>query len=226
MELLSVYIHCSSLKAMYEFYRHQLGFDCGLTRDRLEVDAGKGRLVFTHKKNFKGGYHYAFAIDVLDMPQAFSFLRTRTSLFYSFDDDSYIANFRNWKAKSLFFSDPDGNVVEFIGRKEDSIPEAGIEDFSPARIIRPAEIGLGTTNSGALKMQLRREAALEPMLRGDEGFCPVGNPEGLFIVSSVQRCWFPTREQVRPLPVSAIFMNHGRKYRLTHDAERTEISPA
>jgi len=222
MLLREVHIHCASLRTMYAFYRKQMGMQCGLTTERLTVIAGSTKLIFTPKKNFHGGYHYAFSIPEGALSGALAFLKKNTSMFYSYDDDSYIADFPKWKARSLFFSDADGNVVELIARKGDG--EYTDENFDVAAIISLSEIGLGCQSPRHLAMQLRAQAGLEEYDKGRDYFKAVGDRYGLFILSSPVRNWYPSTLPTKLLETRVLFENLGKFYDLQHTPDRTHIS--
>lgn len=222
MHLKEVHIRCSSLRSMYAFYRNQMGMHCGLTKERLVVDAGTSKLIFMPKKNFYGGYHYAFAIPERAMDAALLFLKKQTSLFYSYDDDSYVAVFRKWKARSVFFSDADGNVVEMIARQGEGAFDGEI--FTSEAILGLAEMGLGCSDPRLLSMKLRADAALELFDKGSDSFKAVGNKDGLFILSSPERNWYPSTLPTKLLETTVLFENFGRDYWLRHEADKTSVS--
>lgn len=58
------------------------------------------------------------------------------------DDEVYFANA---KARSIYFEDPAGNIVEFISRLETS-PETRSKEFTPDNVIGISEIGLSTNH--------------------------------------------------------------------------------
>ena len=97
------------------------------------------------------------------------------------DDGADEFDFSNWGgARSIYFEDPEGNVVELVARP-DARPELSL-----------AEVGLPTDDVAAAVDALDRELGL-PHFDGDRAsFSAVGDPDGLLIVVTVGRGWFPT----------------------------------
>ena len=87
-------------------------------------------------------------------------------------------DFGNWDgARSIYFDDPEGNVIELVARPEPR-PELSL-----------AEVGLATTDVAAAV-----DALGLPLYDGDRAsFAAVGDADGLLILVIVGRGWFPSR---------------------------------
>ncbi len=96
--------------------------------------------------------------------------------------------FETWRARSAYFFDPAGNIVELIARER----APGGELF-----LELSEVGLPVSDVGAAVEFLESQAGL-PHFSGDRRtFSAVGDDRGLFIVVPVGRPWLFTD---RPAP--------------------------
>jgi hypothetical protein len=88
-------------------------------------------------------------------------------------------DFSGWDgARSVYFRDPERNVVELVARPE------------PRAELTLAEIGLPVDDVAAAVTALA-ELDLHPYREWDEAFAPIGDADGLLIVVRVGRDWFP-----------------------------------
>jgi catechol-2,3-dioxygenase len=109
--------------------------------------------------------------------------------------------FPNWRARSAYFFDPGGNIVELIARER-----APGDDL----FLEVSEVGLPVTDVGAAVEWLESELEV-PHFDGDRrSFSAVGDDRGLFIVVPVGRPWLFTDEPAPDAPV-----------RVTIDSERS-----
>ncbi len=96
--------------------------------------------------------------------------------------------FADWRARSAYFYDPGGNIVELIARER-----------APGRdlFLEVSEVGLPVSDVGAAVRFLESELGL-PHFSGDRReFSAVGDDRGLLIVVPVGRPWLFTD---RPAP--------------------------
>jgi catechol-2,3-dioxygenase len=100
--------------------------------------------------------------------------------------------FPAWRARSAYFFDPGGNIVELIARER-----APGEDL----FLEISEVGLPVADVGAAVEWLESELGL-PHFSGDRrNFSAVGDDRGLFIVVPVGRPWLFTEEPAPDVPV-------------------------
>jgi hypothetical protein len=105
------------------------------------------------------------------------------------DDD---VPFPAWRARSAYFFDPAGNIVELIARER----APGEELF-----LEISEVGLPVADVGAAVEWLESELGV-PHFSGDRrSFSAVGDDRGLFIVVPVGRPWLFTEEPAPDAPV-------------------------
>ncbi|MGX9134977.1 VOC family protein [Rummeliibacillus sp. JY-2-4R] len=140
MEIKSIVLQTENLMEMKEFYIDTLGFSLfheDINSFRIAVGTSEFR--FT-TKSVKGNpyYHFAFNIPANKFYEAKSWVKERVKLLLEEGVDE--AYFANLPARSLYFHDPSGNIVEFISRYE--ITEDSLEPFSAKSILNISEIGL------------------------------------------------------------------------------------
>ena len=128
------------------------------------------------------------------------------------DYKSHIADFVNWHAKSVYFYDPAGNIVELIARFDLNNPAE--EVFSSSQFLSLNEVGLVLTNENFDKeiTDLENSYSLsyfdkQPPL---PKFRAMGDDHGLFVIVPEHRNWYPTDKPSEMLPMTVEFENGGK----------------
>src|SRR5438874_12694704 len=85
-------------------------------------------------------YHFAINIPANKIREAKAWLSNKVQLLWMEDYKSDIADFVNWHAKSVYFFDPAGNIVELIARFD--LDNTSDEIFSSKQFLSVSEIGL------------------------------------------------------------------------------------
>jgi hypothetical protein len=156
-------------------------------------------------------YHFAFDIPVNMVQDAFNWLDNKVVLLS--DGDDRLIQFENWNAQSMYFYDPDQNIVEFIARKNKGITKKG--KFSCSKILALSEIGLSSQDLGKFAALLKGTADVG-MYSGDlNRFAAIGNEEGLVIaVQPDLKDWFPNNDKVMNSPFELVFRHSNKSYKL------------
>ena len=130
------------VNALMQYYRSILELPVKKTGlEKISVAIGNSEIVFTKaNSNEQPFYHFAFNIPGNKFEEALAWIKLRTELLWLNDYKSYVADFKNWDAKSFYFTDPCGNIVEFIARfdLQDNVKES----FSPKHLRNVSEIGV------------------------------------------------------------------------------------
>ncbi|HEV3377301.1 MAG TPA: hypothetical protein VG126_08485 [Thermoleophilaceae bacterium] len=130
--------------------------------------------------------HFAVNVPPQRFEEAVAWARERVELVH--DDVPFPA----WRARSAYFFDPAGNIVELIARER----APGEELF-----LEISEVGLPVADVGAAVEWLESELGV-PHFSGDRrSFSAVGDDRGLFIVVPVGRPWLFTEEPAPDAPV-------------------------
>ena len=163
-------------------------------------------MVFVPSTNGKAFYHFAINIPSNKIEDAKAWLKDKVQLVWMEDYKSDIADFVNWHAKSVYFFDPAGNIVELISRFDLQNPSEG--SFGAGQFLSISEIGL--VLEGQLDeetSQLMEKYSLpffnkQPPL---PQFKAIGDDEGLFIIVPRYRNWYPTTKPSDIFPMEINF---------------------
>jgi hypothetical protein len=132
--------------------------------------------------------HFAVNVPPQRFDEAVAWAGSRAELLH--DDVPFPA----WGARSAYYYDPGGNIVELIAR--DRVPGEEL-------LLEVSEVGLPVDDVGAAVAFLEEAAGL-PHFDGDrESFSAVGDDHGLFIVVPVGRPWLFTDRPATDVPLRA-----------------------
>ena len=140
MDIVHVKLKTHKLKEMKQFYEQILGFSIdNETKNSFQIALGIGSIEFDDK-NVVGMPYYHFACDIPSnqFDEAKSWIKSKTNLLT--EDGADEIDFTYSGAKSFYFEDPSGNIIEFIARLKDNPPSD--KPFSLDNIQKISEIGL------------------------------------------------------------------------------------
>jgi hypothetical protein len=129
-----------------------------------------------------------FAVNVGDFAEAVAWARGQDGADWVEDD----VPFPSWLARSAYYFDPAGNIVELIAR------ERAIGD---ELLMEVSEVGLPVADVGAAVEFLEAELGLPHFSGNNEDFSAVGDDRGLFILVPVGRDWLFTDRPATDAPV-------------------------
>ncbi len=157
-------------------------------------------------------YHFAFNIPSNKIEDAFTWLKKRTALLWLDDYNGYVADFVNWHAKSVYFLDPAGNIVELIARFD--LPDHSDEAFYPGLIRCISEIGLvfppDSFDHDVNKLMEDHNLSYFSKQPPLPHFRAIGNDEGLFVIVPEHRIWFSTKDKPAGIyPIRLKFEENG-----------------
>ncbi len=206
------------LPSLYAFYNDVLELPVIYSGEKtISITAGKSHLIFRETKEDQNPfYHFAFNIPSDKFNEAFQWIQHRTELLWLEDYKSYVADFVNWNAKSVYFLDPAGNILELIARFD--LNDISNEPFSSKQIRNISEIGLVFPDEILDKKiidildnyQLAYFSKQPPLPH----FRAIGDDEGLFIAVTENRNWFSTKMASGIFPIEVSFMNNNNLYEL------------
>jgi hypothetical protein len=208
MKILSLSLSTTTLSKMKHFYLEQLGFSLKHeSNDSFTIFAGRTELTFTQDDSVTNRY-YHFAMDIphnqIEEAQAWLWQKGCHPLDTTSEADSTkrkIIFFENINAHSIYFMDPQGNVLEFIARK--NLNNASNKSFDALSIINISEIGFGLNQDVNVSIKrLSSQFGVTPFGTGDgKIFQILGDDHGTFILSDTSRAWFPTSRSVEIHPI-------------------------
>lgn len=201
MKIKQVTLQASNIEEMKRFYTGVFGLE--LVEDnesKFCVAVGTSKLEFTCvTAKVPPYYHFAFNIQGNQFLEAKSWVEERVSL--NLEDGENEADFQHLSARSLYFNDPSGNVVEFISRHSTS--DTGDEPFSHDSILNISEISLTVPDAIKVGKQLMKlgikERDNDPLSATSLNF--MGDPTSGVFILLVQ----PGRKWIFSDKISAVF---------------------
>jgi hypothetical protein len=205
LELLSDDIHKTEV-----FYNQVLGL-ATIAKDSSSVsfNAGTTKLTFRSSNNVKPVYHFAFDVPNNKLLEAFDWVEKKTEIMYVIPPDK-IADFYNWNAKSFYFFDNNGNILEYIARND--LDNATQNPFDGKSILSVSEIGLVSKNVVKQCDGLSDKYGLSPYSKQPklDKFIVLGTATGLFILVEENRDWYPTNVKSKSFWTKVVFSHNGK----------------
>lgn len=160
---------------------------CEVERDgpSVTVAIGLSRLRFV-ESDFEGAHHLAFTIPTGSFDLARRWLGQRV-LLLSVDDRTEFGGPPSWDSRSMYFDGPDDQVLELIERRA---LRGGVLRRCRSRVRERDRRGSpGRPRRGRDPASSRPPALRE---RATSEFAAVGDVDGLLILVTPGRAWFPT----------------------------------
>jgi len=222
MILQEIRLQTNRLFPLYHFYKNVLELQVTDDSDvQFTIHTRGSKLIFekTQDPLSYPDYHFAFNIPSNRIHEAHGWVKERTALLWIEDYQGYITDFSNWNAKSVYFLDPAGNIVELIARAD--LNDIVDESFSSVHFRNVSEIGL-VFPAPAFKKSIEHllsDNNLEYFSKQPplENFCAVGNDEGLFIIVPENRSWYPCNDKpagIFPMKISLLVGNVAKRISL------------
>jgi len=182
----------NDLDAQEPFYRDVLEFPTERPNaETLIVTAGQSKLEFVLDSTVsKPFYHVAFTIPENRIEQSLEWMTPRSDVLEINKRGDRIMDFAHWNAHSIFYLDPVGNILEFIGHHD--MKNATSDPFNPRQVLYASEIGLVVPDVPASVAALNTQFGYENF-RGlsSNGFTALGDTRGLLLIVREGRGWFP-----------------------------------
>jgi catechol 2,3-dioxygenase-like lactoylglutathione lyase family enzyme len=216
MMLNEIILQTKHINELYEFYKNILQLPVHkINSENILVTAGKTSLIFESVNSTTDPlYHFAFNIPSNTIEEAFQWLKNKVEILWIEEYKNYIAEFSDWNARSVYFTDPAGNILELIERSD--LHDTIAETFSSSHIRCISEIGIvykdenfdESVNELLQKFQLQYFSKQPPM----KYFRGAGDDEGMFIIVPEHRNWFPTKIASGIFPLSVKFISDKKQY--------------
>lgn len=219
MNIRLLILETSQLEELKEFYSQVLDWPPADEEEgSFTLELQNTELEFRrHNGDLQPFYHFAINIPANKIEEAREWLQSRVQLLWLDDFQSNIAEFTNWNARSVYFLDPVGNIVELIARFD--LKNKTDEPFSPKQFISVSEIGLVVPKD---ELQTKSEQVLDDFWLSQfskqppqESFKAIGDDEGLFILVPEHRNWYPLQDRPAIMaPLKIYFSVRGRHHLL------------
>ena len=215
MDIKTLTLQTESLKKVTEFYRDILGAPIlAETTYSVTFAFGVTTLTFQEREvsDHPPRYHFAFNIPSNRIEEAEDWMTSKALLQYFTQYDSHIAEFTNWNARSIFFFDPAGNIVEFIARRDINV--IATELFSSGQILSMTEIGIVFPRNDfkARVANLMESYQLSYYTKQEphDEFVALDDEHGLCIIVAEKRVWFGTEDmEAEAFPVRVEIESNG-----------------
>lgn len=216
MNIIELELHSNNIAGTDKFYREVLGLR-GVFHDKDEIffEVGTTKLIFREEKkgDVKPVYHFALDVPNNRFEEAYKTIKNKTTLL-PVERNTDIADFKNWDAKSFYFLDNNGNIMEVITRYGNRA--FSDEPFTGRSFLCVSEIGLVTKSVPELADRINAEfdvPIFHRQPRGDK-FTVCGDDEGLFILAEKGRDWYPTNIKSHSFFTRVLFYQKGVIYHI------------
>jgi len=210
MNIIELELLSDNLAATEVFYHKVFGISPYFKEDNalMFFKIGGTELIFKKSENVKPVYHFAIDVPNNRFEEAHTYFRSKTRLL-DINEISDIADFVNWNAKSFYFLDNNGNIVEIITRYDNR--EYDDAHFSPSSYLTISEIGLVTSNVPLLSQTLYQQFGIPVYNKqpATEAFTVCGNDRGLFIIVANGREWYPTKIRAQHFATRILYLSQG-----------------
>ncbi len=223
MKIKHLKLDCANLEEQKYFYTKKFDFDIVEESDEsITLKVGASLLTFTENRLKKSYYHFAFNIPYGAMEMAAEWVHKKVDVIVT--DAGEIQEFPKWEARSVYFLDPAGNVVELIGRK--NFDESKPTKFSKAQLLNISEVGLPVFQVTAAANYIVKTSGANQFGTSTSTFCAHGDDEGLFIiVDKAEKTWFPTDEPAKEYPLEVVFETEEGNFKLQLEGGGMTIEP-
>lgn len=214
MKIKSLTLETTDVKGLAGFYQKVLESDIALSDAELNITMGSTVVRFKQSANGQPFYHFAINIPCNKIEEAKEWLSGKVALLWIEDYKNVVADFVNWHAKSIYFFDAAGNIVELIARFD--LRNETRETFSSKHFLCVSEIGL-VFPQAAIEIrtaELLQRYALSFFDKQPPfpNFKAVGDDEGLLIIVTDHRAWYPTTKASGLFPVELEFEQDGKAH--------------
>lgn len=195
MDIRQVQLATRSLDDTARFYE-RLGCSVEIVDATVRIVVGSTLLVFRELPEMTGALHLAITIPTGTFDAAKAWIAGLTTVLGTAEQDEFEGP-PNWNSRSVYFEGPDQQLLELIERRdlEPGARRVGVGTDAGVPLVSVSEVGVPVPDVLGAASALRR-AGLEPYANPPgESFAAVGDVDGLVILVSPDRRWFPTGDR-------------------------------
>ncbi|MCY2685943.1 VOC family protein [Salinimicrobium sp. TH3] len=208
MRIEQLSLKTSDIKGAGKFYGDLLNLPViNGTRSKISFQVGSSILSFS-KASHKCFYHFAFNIAPHLFDDAFKWIRKRARIL-PFSASSPIADYPGWRAKAFYFYDHEGNIAECIARFDLPNPPPAVRKIIPS-FISISEIGIVVKEVEPVLHQMKQVYEIPLFKKGPQlpDFTPMGDDEGLLLITQNSRGWSPTQRPAEQHDAEVCFIQN------------------
>ncbi|RED59173.1 VOC family protein [Cohnella lupini] len=209
MKIQEIKLLSNNLDKVIDFYNRILELPIiEQSTAKVSFQIGASKLVFELSEEVTNPY-YHFAINITEskIDLAISWLKAK-GIKINLINEEEVDFSKSWNSHSIYFYDSIGNIVEFIARH--NIKSILSHEFSYEDLLNISEIGMPAQDVIILSGYLTEQYKEQIYISGNSMFTPIGNEEGLLILSSLNRNWLGSNKKVEIFPLE-IFIENGRE---------------
>lgn len=214
MNILELELLSDDLAGTERFYKRVLGLEAKWSgKEYITFHVGYTRLIYYKSVNTSPVYHFAIDIPNNRFNEAYVFIKEGVPLIIM-EGGLDVADFVNWDAKSFYFYDNNGNILELITRYPNKANSN--KEFTSKSYISVSEIGLVSNDVPRLADALAKQFGVSVFHRQPRAnhFTVSGDDEGLFIIAAKGRDWFPTKIKSASFRTRVMFYEKGTVYNI------------
>lgn len=206
MKIKEIRIFTNNLNELKNFYSDLLGFSLIFNDQNLvSFQVGSSILSFIETKEIANPYyHFAFNITESKKDKCITWLKQKginINLINGYED--YFS--KSWNSHSIYFYDPSGNILELIARHD--LKSDDDKEFKTTDIINISEIGFPVNDVKFASDELINKYNVEVYKDSNDVFAPMGNEDGLFILSGLNRNWLGSNKKVEIFPLELTILS-------------------
>lgn len=213
MHLKKIKVSTSEVMRLTDFYQNILELNVTTqSPGEILVHCGETELLFREADGDQHPYyHFAFNIPSNQFGTAFTWIQNKTKLTFLKEYNGFVAEFVNWHARSVYFDDPAGNILELICRQDlmdhakEPFSSSQIRCISEVGIVLPAKDFVKSADSFRDKLGLSHFDKQPPLPH----FQALADDEGLFILVPEGRVWFGSEKNAVIFDMKVEFENNG-----------------
>ena len=192
MNIVGVQLGTSDLDAAVRFYRDVLELPAMRSGPTAAITVGRTSITLTEAPDVRESNHLAFTIPSNRFAAAKTWLSSRVEPMTWEGGETELRLGEPWDSESVYFEGPDGILLELIARHR--LANETDEPFTGAQLLCVSEVGLGTPDVAATFAEVRRVFGMQTFAGESPEFTTVGDQDGLLILVSTGRPWFPTTD--------------------------------
>lgn len=214
MNILRLTLLTADLEGTKHFYHQKLGLEIVEEKaDAVCFRAGASLVQFQLAEG-QPVYHFAFNIPQNKIDEALQWCLATGLQMLPFQNNNLV-DFPNWNAHSVYFSDNNGSILEFIARHD--LANAVDGSFNAGQLVCVSEIGL-VVEDVLLQCKILNAQYGIPYYEKQKpapDFSVMGDANGLLIVVPKSRKWFPTQVVSAVFPLQVNFGQNGKEFHLS-----------
>jgi catechol 2,3-dioxygenase-like lactoylglutathione lyase family enzyme len=192
MLITDVRLATADLVSAAQFYREVLELPVRLSGETATVTVGQSTITLAEEPEATESNHLAFTIPSNRFASAKQWLAARVEPMSWDDGATELRLGEPWNSESVYFRGPDGLILELITRQHLANPAD--EPFTSAQLLCVSEVGLGTPSVPEMFAEIRGVFGMETFAGESPDFTTAGDQEGLLILVTEGRPWFPTAD--------------------------------